>query len=203
MIWHFSLPPRRPTMEYDLSFRINHWLFPSFYFVFHHVGSRIKLLFVFKSTSWTDKQTLSRIRILTPIRNESEIDFIRRISKLLDGQGCKSDAGGYVTWSLDQLGMICGCAAASSEHCLYILGTQGTQGDTTHACTRKKDISGTELKMQFLILVYLEQDGQTFHRRYQNTNDTISNNLNEWITHWGKTRFFVHLLNLDRKGKLF
>ena len=85
-----------------------------------------------------------------------------------------------MTWSLDQLGMICGCAAAaSSEHCLYILGTQGTQGDTTHACTRKKDISGTELKMQFLILVYLEQDGQTFHRRYQNTNDTISNYLNE------------------------
>ena len=84
-----------------------------------------------------------------------------------------------MTWSLDQLGMICGCAAASSEHCLYILGTQGTQGDTRHACTRKKDISGTELKMQFLILVYLEQDGQTFHRRYQNTNDTISNNLNE------------------------
>ena len=45
------------------------------------------------------------------LRNEFEIDVIRRISKLLDGQGCKSDAGGYVTWSLDQLGMICGCCA--------------------------------------------------------------------------------------------
>ena len=84
-----------------------------------------------------------------------------------------------MTWSLDQLGMICGCAAASSEHCLYILGTQGTQGDTTHACTRKKDISGTELKMQFLILVYLETMVRHFTDAIKIQMIPFLNNLNE------------------------
>ena len=53
---------------------------------------------------------------------------------MLDGQGCKSDAGGYVTWSLDQLGMICGC-------CAYF-GWQGTkQGDNMHALGRRTSVN--------------------------------------------------------------